>query len=69
MSQFAKCSSMKILVTSFLRDESGTTAIEYGLIGALISVVCIVGMTLVGTQLTAMYTTVSNVITPALAAG
>ena len=60
---------MKILVTNFLRDESGTTAIEYGLIGALISVVCIVGMTLVGTQLTAMYTTVSNVITPALAAG
>jgi pilus assembly protein Flp/PilA len=60
---------MKVLITSFLRDESGTTAIEYSLIGALISVVCIVGMTLVGTQLTAMYTTVSNVITPALAAG
>jgi pilus assembly protein Flp/PilA len=41
---------MKEFVTAFLRDGSGTTAIEYGLIGALISVVCIVGMVLVGTQ-------------------
>jgi len=58
---------MKILVTSFLRDESGTTAIEYGLIAALISVVCIAGMTLVGADLTGIYNAVSAAITPALA--
>jgi len=50
----------------FIRDEFGTTAIEYGLIGALISVVCIVGMTFVGAQLQAMYNAVSVAITPAL---
>jgi pilus assembly protein Flp/PilA len=58
---------MKDFFVRFIRDEAGTTAIEYGLIGALISVVCIVGMTLVGGQLTAVYTAVSAAITPALA--
>jgi pilus assembly protein Flp/PilA len=36
---------------SFLRDEEGATAIEYGLIAALISVVIIVAVTLVGDNL------------------
>jgi len=58
---------MKSLTVTFLRDESGTTAIEYGLIAALISVVCIAGMTVVGTQLTGIYTAVSAAITPAQA--
>lgn len=57
---------MKELVTRFLNDASGTTAIEYGLIGALISVVCIGGMLLVGTQLQGVYNAVSAAITPAL---
>jgi pilus assembly protein Flp/PilA len=57
---------MRILAIAFLRDESVTTAIEYGLIAALISVVCIGGMTLVGTQLTAVYSAVSIAIIPAL---
>ena len=57
---------MTAFVTHFLRDESGTTAIEYGLIGALISVACIAGMILVGTQLQAIYNAVSAAITPAL---
>ncbi len=60
-------SPMKDFFVHFIRDQVGTTAIEYGLIGALISVVCIAGMTLVGGQLTAMYTAVSAAITPALA--
>ena len=33
----------------FLRDTSGATAIEYGLIGGLISVVCIGAFTVIGT--------------------
>ena len=56
---------MQILAIAFLRDESATMAIEYGLIAALISVVCIDGMSLVGTQLTAVYNAVSNAIIPA----
>ncbi|MCR9137124.1 MAG: Flp family type IVb pilin [Alphaproteobacteria bacterium] len=35
----------------FLKDESGATAIEYGLIAALISVALIAGATLVGNEL------------------
>jgi pilus assembly protein Flp/PilA len=40
---------------SFFRNESGVTAIEYGLIAALISVVCIAAMTFAGQQLLAVY--------------
>ena len=42
------------------------TAIEYGLIGVLISVVCIAGMFLVGYGLQGVYYAVSAAITPAL---
>ena len=41
------------------------TAIEYGLIGVLISVVCIAGMILVGNGLQGVYNAVSAAITPA----
>lgn len=43
---------MKNLFARFVQDESGATAIEYGLIGALISVVIITAVKLVGTNLT-----------------
>jgi pilus assembly protein Flp/PilA len=42
---------MTNLITRFIRDESGATAIEYGLIAALIAVVIITGLTSVGTNL------------------
>jgi len=57
---------MQTFISQLVKDESGTTAIEYGLIGALITVVCIGGMTLVGTQLQGVYNAVSTAITPAL---
>lgn len=44
----------------FLRDEEGATAIEYGLIAALISVAAIGAMTALGTQLTTLFTTVQT---------
>jgi pilus assembly protein Flp/PilA len=44
----------------FVRDESGATAIEYGLIAALIAVVIITAVTTVGTNLTTTFTTVAN---------
>jgi pilus assembly protein Flp/PilA len=57
---------MQTLFSRFLRDESGVTAIEYGLIAALISVVCIGAMTIAGQQLLAVYTQVGNALQAAL---
>ncbi len=51
---------MTKLVSRFLKDESGATAIEYGLIAALISVVIIGGATAVGTSLDATFDTVAS---------
>ena len=42
---------MKSLVTRFVKDESGATAIEYGLIAGLVSVVIITALGLLGTKL------------------
>ncbi|MCA6105952.1 Flp family type IVb pilin [Bradyrhizobium cenepequi] len=42
---------MKSLVSRFIKDESGATAIEYGLIAALIAVVIIGVLTTIGTNL------------------
>ena len=39
---------MSKFVTSFMKDESGDTALEYGLIAALIAVVIIAGATTLG---------------------
>ena len=41
------------------KDESGATAIEYGLIAALVSVAAIGALTAMGTSLNAMFTTVA----------
>ncbi|HWX90777.1 MAG TPA: Flp family type IVb pilin [Rhizomicrobium sp.] len=53
------------LISRFVRDESGATAIEYGLIAALISVVIITAVKLVGTNLTTTFTAVSTALAPA----
>jgi pilus assembly protein Flp/PilA len=47
---------------AFLRDENGATAIEYGLIAALISVVIITAVTLVGTNLTATFNLIAAAV-------
>ena len=54
---------MKSLFSRFVKDQSGATAIEYGLIAALISVVCIAALTSVGTNLKATYGKVSGALT------
>jgi pilus assembly protein Flp/PilA len=51
---------MTKFITKFAKDESGATAIEYGLIAALIAVVIIGAVGAVGTKLSAMFTTVSG---------
>jgi pilus assembly protein Flp/PilA len=56
---------MKNLVSRFVKDESGATAIEYGLIAAGISVVIITAVNLVGTNLNTVFTTISGKLVPA----
>jgi pilus assembly protein Flp/PilA len=47
-------------IARFFTNESGATAIEYGLIAALIAVVVIGAVTAVGTQLSTTFTNVST---------
>ena len=51
---------MKSLFNRFVNDESGATAIEYGLIAALIAVAVITALQLVGGELTTTFTKVST---------
>jgi pilus assembly protein Flp/PilA len=51
---------MNKFVSRFVKDESGATAIEYGLIAALIAVVIIGAVTAVGTNLKTTFNTVAN---------
>lgn len=50
------------LVSNFTKDESGATAIEYGLIAALVAVAAIVGMTALGTSLNSIFSSVSTTL-------
>ncbi len=49
-----------------LKDDSGATAIEYGLIAALVSVAAIGALTAMGTSLNAMFTAVSTALNAAI---
>ena len=51
---------MQSLFSRFVRDDSGATAIEYGLIAGLIAVVVVTSITTLGTKLTNTFTNVSN---------
>lgn len=54
---------MKKLVKPFLKNESGATAIEYGLIAGLVAVVIIAAVTTVGEQLKTTFTTIGTKLT------
>jgi len=60
--------NMKMLLnnmTRFYRDEEGVTAIEYGLIAALIAVVIITAVALIGTNLNTVFNYVAGkLVTP-----
>ena len=51
---------MKNLVSRFVSNESGVTAIEYGLIAALIAVVIIAAVSTVGTNLSNTFSSVAT---------
>jgi pilus assembly protein Flp/PilA len=53
---------MRNILLSFYKDESGATAIEYGLIAALIAVVIITGVTAVGTSLSTTFSNLSTTL-------
>jgi len=53
---------MQNLVTRFIEDESGATAIEYGLIAALISVALIAGASALGNGVNNKFQDVSNAL-------
>ena len=54
---------MSKFIRPFLADESGATAIEYGLIAALLSVVVITALTTIGAQLKINYDKIGNAVT------
>lgn len=51
---------MNKTLRNFARDESGATAIEYGLIAALVSVAIIAALTSLGSKLTKTFQTVAS---------
>jgi len=55
-------------ITRIVSDESGATAIEYGLIAALVSVVAITALTTIGTNLTDTFESVGESLAPKAAA-
>jgi pilus assembly protein Flp/PilA len=59
--------TLKQRVRNFLADEQGATAIEYGLLAALISVVIIAAVTTVGTNLKGIFTTIATKLAAASA--
>ena len=53
---------MKNIVARFLKDESGATAIEYGLIASLIAVVLITVLTTLGTSLNTKFQAIATAL-------
>ena len=53
---------MPKFVTRFLRDESGATAIEYGLIAALVAVILVAALSAMGTKLSGTFDKVSTAL-------
>ena len=51
---------MTTMITKLMRDESGATAIEYGLIAALIAVAAITAMSSLGKNLSNTFNNVAN---------
>ena len=53
---------MLAIFSRFVRDNSGATAIEYGLIAGLVAVVIVTAVTTVGTKLTNTFNKVGNAL-------
>jgi pilus assembly protein Flp/PilA len=53
---------MRTLYTKFAKDNAGVTAIEYGLIAALVAVVCIAAWSVLGTHLSSTFSTIAATV-------
>ena len=53
---------MTNLISRFAKDQSGATAIEYGLIAGLISVIILGALTQIGTKLNTKFTNISGAL-------
>ncbi len=60
---------MTELVRSFVMDESGATAIEYGLLAALVSLTIVGAATVMGTDVSNIFTTISSTVVSASSGG
>ncbi|WP_422374811.1 Flp family type IVb pilin [Roseibium sp.] len=60
---------MKNLINRFVKDESGATAIEYGLIAGLLSIVIIGALQLTGTSLEGVFTAIQDSLDSAAIGG
>jgi pilus assembly protein Flp/PilA len=58
----SKESEMKTLFVRFVKDESGVTAIEYGLIAGLISVVILAAVTAIGVSLQGLFQIIATAL-------
>lgn len=58
--------ALRRFAREFSRDEEAVTAIEYGLIAALIAVFIIASVTIVGSKLADVFTAISTALTTAL---
>ena len=57
------------MLKAFLKDESGATMIEYGLVAALVSVAAIIALQILGGQLQGIFNTVSSYLSAAATGG
>lgn len=60
--------NLTTMFKQFIRDEEGVTAIEYGLIAALIAIVIITAVQLIGTNLNIIFQFIGDTLTNALPA-
>jgi pilus assembly protein Flp/PilA len=60
LNKWTKEITMTKLIARFMKDESGATAIEYGLIAALISVAIITGASTLGNSLSNQFTNIAG---------
>lgn len=61
--------SLAVSLKRFLQEEEGATMVEYGLLAALISIVCILAITNVGINLNTAFETICNALATAVGGG
>lgn len=61
--------ALAVGIKRFLKDEEGATMVEYGLLAALISIVCIAVITQVGLNLELAFSAVCNALRTAVPGG